>query len=159
LKFELEDKLETYEAKIGEVYHYLLAFLVSNGELKFLDKEINKVALFLTENEKKEILTNLHDIYNSEIGDLFFKNNGFPELSLNLFEDNKNYQGRLDLLLIIESKAMIIDYKFCKNPIVLQEYKEQLEFYEKLVRANYPELQIIEKYNFFIKEKKLVKIS
>ncbi len=159
LKFELEDKLETYEAKIGEVYHYLLAFLVSNGELKFLDKEINKVALFLTENEKKEILINLHDIYNSEIGDLFFKNNGFPELSLNLFEDNKNYQGRLDLLLIIESKAMIIDYKFCKNPIVLQEYKEQLEFYEKLVRANYPELQIIEKYNFFIKEKKLVKIS
>jgi ATP-dependent helicase/nuclease subunit A len=156
------DKETSYledEVAIGEIYHALFAFLVNGGKLELLPNKLMIIAVNLADDIRNEILTNITEIYNSEIGKLFFHNNGLAELSLNISENGKNYQGRLDLLLMQGERAKIIDYKFCKNPIVIDQYKEQLDFYEKLLYANYPQLKIIEKYNFFIKQKKLVKIN
>jgi len=146
------------QAQIGSIYHDLFNYLTRGGKvvnlLRFTEISYAKVVL----SERKEIVANMNEIYQDKELQYLFKAKGHTELALSLRGEHRMLTGRIDRIILNGEEARIIDYKFESGPEIKPEYKSQLDFYEKLVRANFSEVTKVSKQLFFIPSRKLVTV-
>lgn len=144
----------------GIVLHKVLEDSVKLGEFS-LDKK-HPYLLKLPEIHQNHIMKKLPALFQAkEFTDLLKYPNVQTEASMGYMEDGAFKFGRIDLLAMSETEAIIIDYKSESEPPknlkdVPELYVNQLNFYAGFIKKAYPNLQVTSKIlwleNFSIME-------
>ncbi len=132
IKGQIEEKkhfsksLHTFDETEANLLHFgirMHTFLeyINFGEEKALD------VLEASNYEKEKIRAFLHQPFMSNLKNAQY----YPEYEIFYKEDNIDYKGIIDLLIILENEILIIDYKL-KN-IDKSSYEEQVLGYKKII--------------------------
>jgi len=143
-------------AKTGSIYHDLFNYLCRGGAVDNLRKFTEITHKNYPQNEAKEIVENVTSIYQDQSFKYIFEERGYSELALSMKEGEGLLTGRIDRVIINNYNAEIIDYKFESGQTIKPEYQAQLDLYEKLIKANYPEITNVTKKLFYIPSRRMV---
>ncbi len=152
---EFTEPQENQATKIGQLYHQAFYLWRAGYQSDFIKDYLAKNAVA----ESEQIIADLEQIANSEAAKLLFAASGYAELELTMQENGQLKRGQLDLLVQDGNHFKIIDYKYEQLTEIPLAYQQQLDFYEKLVRANFTAVEKLDKYLYSIINQKLIKVA
>lgn len=138
----------------GKIIHTLLQRLPKfpRGERKIIGKEyLSQAAHNLTLKAQEEYLSTAMNVLNKTEFQDIFSSDGMVEVPISghIKKNDKLVRvvGRIDRLVILDSEALVVDYKTSRAPPknfkdLSSSYRKQMAIYSALVKEIYPDLSV-----------------
>ncbi len=142
-----DKEIDNLAIERGNIIHKLFEIIpniAKDKQVNWISNYLSKFEKIISKNDASNIKANLIEILNDPKFARVFSNDGVSEIPIRGSYQGKIVSGRIDRLVILEDKVLVIDYK--TSSIILDgdykvpsKYLMQMRIYKKVLEQIYPD--------------------